>query len=96
MEKQSMFEKVKSAVSGLEYGSALVVNVSSSEGEFNGYKYNNIVLDTITYDSALGLVRVRREKVKKSLYDQMPAVHAGDIVRFGFDRFGGIQNVFRM
>lgn len=95
MEK-SMFEQIKTAVSGLEYGSALVVNVSASSGEYNGFKYDNIILDTITHDPALGTVRVRREKVKKSIYDIDGPVKSGDVVRFGFDRFGGIQTVTKV
>lgn len=96
MEKQSMFEQIKTAVSCLEHGSVLVVNVSASSGEYNGFKYDNIVLDTITHDPALGIVRVRREKVKKAIYDFVGPVKPGDVVRFGFDRFGGIQTVIKV
>lgn len=86
------FEKIKIAGHDIPAGFTLVINITKSEGEFQGFKYSNMILETLSFDSALDVLRVRREKVKKAIFD-VSNVHVGDFVSFSFDRFGNIQEI---
>lgn len=72
-----------------------VIGISTSEGEYKGFAYNNTILHCTYENKGVNGLAVKPIKVKSSIFAVCPC-DVGDVVDFYYDRFGNVTQVYKV